>query len=166
MSSDTDHAIQLLTANLAYRTAAVADPKATPEYDTYMSLLREISGSPRGGGVFMEMTELAARAIVRLAAATGEDPMALWQSIALDYAQQPDDGREYLDRMPEEIPAGMLLIHNNVRPTRRLGGSRGFRAWLEEPGAGPREVCECSWAPELGPHYRVALEEGPSRRGL
>ena len=60
---------------------------------------------------------------------------------------------DYLYRVPESVPSGKFVVHNHVRPTRRLG-SRGFRAWLAEPS--PRyEVCPCEWAPELGAHYRV-----------
>jgi hypothetical protein len=47
-----------------------------------------------------------------------------------------------------------VLVHNSVRPTRRLG-SRGFRAWLQSPDSVGLEVCGCGWAPELGQHYRV-----------
>jgi hypothetical protein len=62
-------------------------------------------------------------------------------------------GQEYLKRLPAAIPADRVLVHNMVRPTRRLG-SRGFRAWLESPGQERREVCDCPWAAELGQHYR------------
>ena len=58
---------------------------------------------------------------------------------------------EYLTTIPTEIPAGRVLVHNHVRPTRRLG-SRGFRAWLAEPSE-RLEVCGCGWAAELGEHY-------------
>ena len=61
----------------------------------------------------------------------------------------------YLSRIPAaaEVPAGLVVVHNSVRPTRRLG-SRGFRAWLQERR--PELVrCDCPWAPEAGPHYRV-----------
>jgi hypothetical protein len=51
---------------------------------------------------------------------------------------------------------GHVVVHNNVRPTRHLG-SRGFRAWTQVPAE--RLVrCDCSWAPELGGHYRVAAQ--------
>jgi hypothetical protein len=62
--------------------------------------------------------------------------------------------KEYLTRLPKDLPTGRVLVHNSVRPTRRLG-SRGFRAWLDNPD-GKYEPCPCSWAPELGVHYRVA----------
>jgi hypothetical protein len=62
-------------------------------------------------------------------------------------------GREYLLRLPDRVPDGRCLVHNHVTPTRRLG-SRGFRAWLLEPGP-TIERCECGWAPELEPHFRV-----------
>ena len=54
---------------------------------------------------------------------------------------------EYLARVPKNVPAGKIVAHNRVRPTRRLG-SRGFRAWLADPS--PRyEACSCEWAPLL-----------------
>ena len=42
---------------------------------------------------------------------------------------------EYLDRLPTAVPLNRVLVHNTVRPTRRLG-SRGFRAWLSCPDSG------------------------------
>jgi len=62
---------------------------------------------------------------------------------------------EYLTVLPRSIPEGKWLVHNTVRPTRRLG-SRGFRAWLDEAGTDQREQRPCGWAPELGLHYRVS----------
>ena len=61
---------------------------------------------------------------------------------------------EYLTKLPDPggIPPGKVVVHNDVRPTRRLG-SRGFRAWLQSPGPGLEE-CPCGWAAELGAHYR------------
>jgi hypothetical protein len=60
---------------------------------------------------------------------------------------------DYLGVIPHEVPAGRIVVHNSVRPTRWLG-SRGFRAWLAEP-ADEYVACDCAWAPELGIHYRV-----------
>ena len=72
--------------------------------------------------------------------------------------------REYLFRLPRAIPSGTVLVHNHVRPTRRLG-LRGFRVWLQRPDEGPAvEKCDCPWASELGAHSRVRrvqLEEVP-----
>lgn len=62
---------------------------------------------------------------------------------------------EYLTRLPTQVPPARILVHNHVRPTRRLG-SRGFRAWLSAPDDATTEPCDCDFAPELGPHYRVA----------
>jgi hypothetical protein len=45
-------------------------------------------------------------------------------------------GMEYLTTRPRTVPAGRFLVHNHIRPTRRLG-SRGFRAWLTTPTARP-----------------------------
>jgi hypothetical protein len=55
--------------------------------------------------------------------------------------------------MPKIIPADRALVHNTVRPSRRLG-SRGFRAWLQ-PHDAALELCDCGWAGELGMHYRI-----------
>jgi hypothetical protein len=62
---------------------------------------------------------------------------------------------EYLFRLPAAVPPGRCLVHNTVRPARRLG-TRGFRAWTQTD-TNDLEPCPCEWAPELGPHYRVAV---------
>lgn len=67
---------------------------------------------------------------------------------------EPNAVVQYLFRMPKEIPNGLVLVHNNVRPTRHLG-MRGFRAWLEQPDPQRLEECSCGWAPEFTRHYRV-----------
>jgi hypothetical protein len=61
----------------------------------------------------------------------------------------------YPTRIPREaeIPPGLLLIHNRVRPARRQG-TRGFRYWLA-PADDRCVLCECGWAPEAGAHYRI-----------
>jgi hypothetical protein len=61
---------------------------------------------------------------------------------------------DYLDEMPAAIPAGEILVHNNVVPARRIN-TRGFRAWLTAPDPSKFVVCDCGWAPELGRHYRI-----------
>ena len=95
----------------------------------------------------------------------------------------PMESPDYLSRAPESVPSGKIVVHNDVRPTKRFG-SRGFQfdflgytfrprmstnrwgktfvnfspgissAWLAEPSP-QYEVCPCEWAPELGAHYRV-----------
>ena len=60
---------------------------------------------------------------------------------------------DYLKSLPKQIPAGKLLVHNQVKPAKRLG-TGGFRAWLAETDLGI-ELCNCGWAAELGNHYRV-----------
>ena|SRR6516164_4120170 len=61
--------------------------------------------------------------------------------------------QEYLTKLPATVPTGLVLVHNSVRPAKRLG-TRGFRAWLDQPSE--RYVtCACGWARELGTHYRV-----------
>jgi hypothetical protein len=66
----------------------------------------------------------------------------------------------YLDNLPDDIPHDRVLVHNRVRPAKRLN-SRGFRAWLQPP-AGNLETCSCGWAAELPPkaspeNYRVRM---------
>jgi hypothetical protein len=63
-------------------------------------------------------------------------------------------GMTYLSRLPVSIPPGMVLVHNNVRPTRQLG-DRGFRAWLSQSTVG-LEPCRCNWAADLGQHFIVS----------
>ena len=73
------------------------------------------------------------------------------------------DGRilEYLRELPRVasgdrwLPPDRVLVHSNVRPTRRLG-SNGFRAWLTTPDPTRYQTCACGWAPELGEHYSVS----------
>jgi hypothetical protein len=65
----------------------------------------------------------------------------------------------YLRRMPTkaEVPAGMIVVHNNVRPPRI--GSRGFRAWLAHPVAGSVR-CDCKQAVthlKEKPHLRCLI---------
>jgi hypothetical protein len=59
---------------------------------------------------------------------------------------------------PDELDPGYVVVHNHVRPRRRLG-TMGFRAWTQQP-TGRVEICGCKWAPELGVHYRVADRPG------
>jgi hypothetical protein len=61
---------------------------------------------------------------------------------------------DYLSKLPKSVPAGRVLVHNNVKPRRTLSAG-GFRAWLSEPDSKRLVACECDWAPELGQHYRV-----------
>lgn len=63
-------------------------------------------------------------------------------------------GRWYLDTLPRAVPTDRILVHNNIRPTRCLG-SRGFRAWLSLPNPEQFEVCPCTWASEMGQHFRL-----------
>ena len=58
---------------------------------------------------------------------------------------------DYLFKIPIRVPAGQVVVHNHVRPTRRLG-SRGFRAWLAEPSDTARGL-----RLRLGPRARRAL---------
>lgn len=91
---------------------------------------------------------ISARQVAKAAGLTGPGVA----KIARRSNVPPPPPKTYLTRLPAEVPAGLVLVHNSVRPTRRLG-SRGFRAWLTEPG--DRLVrCDCGWASELGAHYR------------
>ena len=77
---------------------------------------------------------------------------------------------EYIDEVPRAIPPGRILVHNHVLPPAReeFGnevptyklGFNGFRAWLTDPTRTDYkvEVCDCDWAAELGPHYRVVRQ--------
>jgi hypothetical protein len=69
---------------------------------------------------------------------------------------------DYLSKLPAVVPPGKVLVHNHVRPTRELG-LRGFRAWLSKPDPSELEVCDCSWAPGLGEHFRVKRLSGEQR---
>jgi hypothetical protein len=64
----------------------------------------------------------------------------------------------YLSALPKSVPAGRIVVHNQVRPPGfpniRLGFD-GFRAWTEPEDAPERVRCDCGWAPQLPEHYRV-----------
>jgi hypothetical protein len=66
---------------------------------------------------------------------------------------------EYLKRISSlaDIPGGMVVVHNHVRPTRQLS-MRGFGAWVQVRDDELRELCPCSWAHELPVHYRIRAE--------
>jgi hypothetical protein len=65
----------------------------------------------------------------------------------------------YLFKLPEKVPEGRIIVHNQVVHAARLG-ERGFRAWLDPAGAPRRAACDCGWAPHLSQHYRVDCGEG------
>ncbi len=75
----------------------------------------------------------------------------------LQQRQMPPNDIDYLEEMPTAVPAGKILIHNNVVPARRIG-SRGFRIWYASPDSNKYVVCDCGWAAELGKHYRINTE--------
>jgi hypothetical protein len=62
---------------------------------------------------------------------------------------------EYLFKVPTSVPEGRILVHNNVYPVCRRSGVRGSRYWLDDPDPNRYEACNCTWAQELGTHYRV-----------
>jgi hypothetical protein len=70
---------------------------------------------------------------------------------------------DYISELPDAIPPGRILVHNSVRPAKRMG-YRGFRAWLSFPE--PKYViCDCKWASNLGEHYRVGTNDPLRREG-
>jgi hypothetical protein len=62
----------------------------------------------------------------------------------------------YVTAIPDQVPAGQVLVHNQVAPAARLG-TRGFRAWLANQATDGLVRCDCGWAPRLPEHYRVDL---------
>jgi len=75
----------------------------------------------------------------------------------------------YVASIPRKLPAGRVLVHNDVIRQNRLG-SNGFRAWTQPLDAEPAlESCGCGWSGL--PHYRVkdvkgAAETAPGPRRL
>ena len=63
----------------------------------------------------------------------------------------------YINSIPPKLPAGRVLVHNDVRPTRTLG-SQGFRAWTQIMDD-TIEPCRCNFGgcknSKLHKHYRV-----------
>jgi hypothetical protein len=64
---------------------------------------------------------------------------------------------EYLTKPPRFLPIGKVLVHNQLQSQ---GGSRGFRAWLDDPDE-KYEVCTCGWAPRLV-HHKVRVTPAKS----
>jgi hypothetical protein len=77
--------------------------------------------------------------------------------------------KEYLNKLPESIPPGRVLVHNlpndgrsrqkanpnYVYPLHRRGG---FRMWLQSPDDELIEQCDCHLVSKMGEHYRVKSE--------
>lgn len=64
-------------------------------------------------------------------------------------------GMEYLDTLPDVIPAGKVLVHNHATVQHPLNMG-GFRAWLSPKRNALNLVpCSCSWVKSLGVHYRI-----------
>ena len=64
----------------------------------------------------------------------------------------------YVASIPRKLPAGRVLVHNDVVRQKRLG-SNGFRAWTQSLDAEPAlESCDCGWSGL--PHYRVKDVKG------
>ena len=57
--------------------------------------------------------------------------------------------------LPEVISAGHVLVHNSVRPYPGHGHPDGFHVWPSPPDTPDLVVCDCGFAPKLGPHYRL-----------
>jgi hypothetical protein len=64
---------------------------------------------------------------------------------------------EYLVKLPDSVPEGKVLVHNDVYPVAHRPGMRGSRCWLMPPDPAHLELCGCDWAPELGQHYHLIL---------
>ena len=79
------------------------------------------------------------------------------KKLRLQRQQMPPNDIDYLEEMPTVVPAGKILVHNNVVPAKRIG-SRGFRIWYASPDSAKYVVCDCGWASELGEHYRINTE--------
>lgn len=64
-----------------------------------------------------------------------------WQRVAAEM--------HYISAIPDTLPDGEVLVHNDVRPSRRPG-NRGFRAWTQARRPmfllGRLERCDCDWA--------------------
>jgi hypothetical protein len=79
----------------------------------------------------------------RLRRASNLDPGALSRSAPARV--------HFLSRLPDTVPPGEYLVHNNLRPARHIG-TRGFKAWTQTD-ADNLEPCDCVWATKLGKHY-------------
>ena len=69
---------------------------------------------------------------------------------------------DYLSHIPTAVPAGKILVHNDIWPPVRRIGTKRFRIWFATP-SDRFEKCPCGWAPELPEHYRMIRAEASSR---
>ena len=78
--------------------------------------------------------------------------------------KRPWPKTRYLARFPRSRhwSEGDVLVHNHVRPEGFLPdtppGTDGFRAWTQARDD-RLALCDCGWAPAVGPHYRVLRPE-------
>src|SRR5258706_327844 len=56
------------------------------------------------------------------------------KKLRLQRQQMPPNDIDYLEEMPTVVPAGKILVHNNVVPAKRIGGGSGG-------GAGGCKLC-------------------------
>jgi hypothetical protein len=63
---------------------------------------------------------------------------------------------EFLTTIPSQVPEGQVLCHNQVYPPADIPGVRGSVCWIQAP-SDRLKPCECGWAPDLSPHYRVTI---------
>ena len=69
---------------------------------------------------------------------------------------------DYLSHIPTAVPAGKILVHNDIWPPVRRIGTKRFRIWFATP-SDRFEKCPCGWAPELPEHYRMIRAEASHR---
>jgi hypothetical protein len=78
-----------------------------------------------------------------------------WRAISLEAVREKMQTiADYPKSLPKVVPEGKRLVHNFVRPSRRQGQRGAARYWLADPAAN-LIACDCNWASELGPHYRM-----------
>lgn len=63
---------------------------------------------------------------------------------------KPATAQRYVARIPRNLPAGQVLVHNGVTPYRILGNN-GFRAWTQAHDA-TLVQCHCEAAVDLHGH--------------
>lgn len=81
------------------------------------------------------------------------EPMEHYLEVDMHYLAD----RSNWDEVQAPAP-GYGVVHNHVRPKRfpkLRQGQNGFRAWTQLLDPDKLEACDCPWAPQAGPHYRV-----------
>jgi hypothetical protein len=150
--------LRYVISELNATTASVVNLlSATEEFDDFFKKRDGIYSATVDGRLFAGGTGGASGTVWYEEGCISPGIIMSRKKLRLQQRQMPPNDIDYLEEMPTAVPAGKILVHNNVVPAKRIG-SRGFRIWYVAPDSAKYVVCDCGWAAELGEHYRINTE--------